>query len=98
MNINITFALFYCRFLYREMEVQVIGQSGFVWNQSDALKLRKSHRILGNFVGFTPKTYEIGLPLVLLPEEMQLLVEKNLIKLIELKDIKAKPNEALIQR
>ena len=79
------------------MEVQVVGNSGFIWNIEDALKLRKNHRILGCFVGFTPKTFEEDLPLVLLPEEMQLLKEKSLIKIIKLKDSKA-PNEKLVKR
>ena len=80
------------------MEVQVIGDSGFVWSSDDALKLRRSHRILGSFVGLTPKTFEIGLPLVLLPEEMQLLSEKNLIKLVSVRNISAPPTERLIER
>ena len=80
------------------MEVQVIGDSVFVWCPEDALKLRRNHRILGSFVGLSPKTFDIGLPLVLLPEEMQLLSEKNLVKLVALKDISAPPSERLIQR
>ena len=79
------------------MEVQVIGNFGFVWSLEDALKLRKNHRILGCFVGFTPKTFELDLPLVLLPEEIQLLREKNLINLVKMKETKA-PNEKLIKR
>ena len=84
-------------FSEKQMEVQVVGNSGFIWNIEDALKLRKNHRILGCFVGFTPKTFEEDLPLVLLPEEMQLLKEKSLIKIIKLKDSKA-PNEKLVKR
>lgn len=79
------------------MEVQVIGNSGFVWSPEDALTLRKNHRIVGCFVGFTPKTFEADLPLVLLPEEVQLLKEKNLIKIIRLNDTEA-PSEKLIKR
>ena len=78
------------------MEVQVIGNSGFVWSLEDALKLRKEYRIVGSFVGFTPKTFEADLPLVLLPEEIQLLKEKNLIKIMSY-DTKA-PNEKIIRR
>ena len=78
------------------MEVQVLGNSGFVWSLEDALRLRKEHRIVGSFVGFTPKTFESDLPLVLLPEEIQLLREKNLIKIMT-HDSKA-PNEKLIRR
>ena len=87
----------YNYFSEKIMEVQVIGNSGFVWSLESALKLRKNHRIMGCFVGFTPKTFEVDLPLVLLPEEMQLLKEKNLIKMITLKDTEA-PNEKLIKR
>ena len=78
------------------MEVQVLGNSGFVWSLEDALRLRKEHRIVGSFVGFTPKTFEADLPLVLLPEEIQLLREKNLIKIM-IHDSKA-PHEKLIRR
>ena len=77
--------------------MQVLGNSGFVWSPEDALTLRRNHRIIGCFAGFTPKTFEVDLPLVLLPEEMQLLEEKNLIKIVKLKDSKA-PNEKLIRR
>ena len=77
--------------------MQVLGNSGFVWSLEDALTLRRNHRIIGCFVGFTPKTFEVDLPLVLLPEEMQLLKEKNLIKIVKLKDTK-EPNEKLIKR
>ena len=82
---------------FQRMEVQVIGNSGFVWSPEDALTLRKNHRIVGCFVGFTPKTFEADLPLVLLPEEVQLLKEKNLIKIIRLNDTEA-PSENLIKR
>ena len=78
------------------MEVQVLGNSGFVWSLEDALRLRKEHRIVGSFVGFTPKTFESDLPLVLLPEEIQLLKEKNLIKIMKY-DTKA-PNEKIVRR
>ena len=76
--------------------MQVLGNSGFVWSLEDALRLRKEHRIVGSFVGFTPKTFEADLPLVLLPEEIQLLREKNLIKIM-IHDSKA-PHEKLIRR
>ena len=80
------------------MEVQVIGDSGFVWSLEDALKLRRNHRIVGSFVGLTPKSFDIGLPLVLMPEEIQLLREKNLVSLVVLRDIKDPPKGPLVQR
>ena len=76
----------------------MIGDSGFVWNLEDALKLRRNHRIVGSFVGLTPKSFDIGLPLVLMPEEMQLLREKNLVSLVVLRDIKDPPKDQLVQR
>ena len=63
------------------MEVQVINNVGYIWNHQDVRKLRDKHRILGSFVGFSPKTFNIGLPFMLLPEEMQLLKEKGIIKI-----------------
>jgi len=66
------------------MEVQVINNVGYIWNHQDVRKLRDKHRILGSFVGFSPKTFNIGLPFILLPEEMQLLKEKRIIKLYQI--------------
>ena len=67
-----------------EMEVQVINNVGYIWNREDVRKLRDRHRILGSFVGFSPKTFNIGLPFISLPEEMQLLKEKRIIKLYQI--------------
>lgn len=47
----------------------------------DALTLRRSHRIVGNFVGALPcqphQNIWLGLPLELLPEETTLLLEQG---------------------
>ena len=66
------------------MEVQILENKGFVWNVQDIKILREKHRILGHFVGFCPKTFDESLPLMLLPEEVQLLKEKDLIKLYQI--------------
>ena len=50
---------------------------------ADALKLRRSHRIVGNFVGALPcqphQDIWLGLPLELLPEETTLLLEQGIV-------------------
>ena len=54
----------------------------------DALKLRRSHRIVGNFVGALPcrphQDIWLGLPLELLPEETTLLLEQGVVYLTAL--------------
>ncbi|EFN82686.1 hypothetical protein EAI_02039, partial [Harpegnathos saltator] len=53
----------------------------------DWLKLRRDHRILGELIGSFPKLSRqevfLGLPLLLLPEEVTLLIEKNIACLIQ---------------
>ena len=53
---------------------------------ADALKLRRSHRIVGNFVGALPcqphQNIWLGLPLELLPEETTLLLEQGVVLLL----------------
>ena len=80
------------------MEVQIVGNVGFVWDLESVLLLRNKFRILGSFVGFSPKSVEIGLPLLLMGEEIQLLKEKGIVKLVELKCFENEPSERLIQR
>jgi len=66
------------------IEVQVIGNVGHVWSVEEVRALRTQYRILGSFAGVAPKSMEIGLPLILLPEELQLLREKQVVRLYEL--------------
>lgn len=80
------------------MEVQIVGDVGLVWDLNTVLLLRNKYRILGSFVGFSPKSVDIGLPLQLLGEEVQLLKEKGIIKLVELKCLEEEPSDKLIQR
>eukprot|EP00092_Neocalanus_flemingeri_P028604 GFUD01031061.1.p1 GENE.GFUD01031061.1~~GFUD01031061.1.p1 ORF type:complete len:334 (+),score=109.71 GFUD01031061.1:51-1004(+) len=80
------------------MEVQIIGEVGFVWDLEHVLVLRNKFRILGSFVGFSPKSVDIGLPLLLMGEEIQLLKEKGIVKLVEIKCWEEEPSERIIQR
>lgn len=68
----------------------------------DWLKLRRDHRIIGELVGSFPKLTRqdvfLGLPLLLLPEEITLLVEKKIAYLVECTSLKAQPDQSLSQR
>ena len=80
------------------MEVQIVGDVGFVWNLDNVMLLRNKYRIMGSFVGSSPKSLEIGLPLQLLGEEIQLLKEKGIVQLVELKSLEKEPRDSFIQR
>ncbi|XP_065898297.1 tRNA-splicing endonuclease subunit Sen34-like [Dysidea avara] len=58
-----------------------------IWNAEDAYKLRKDHRIVGNYVGALPckprQDVWLGLPLELMPEETTLLLEQGVLRLHE---------------
>ncbi|XP_011167367.2 tRNA-splicing endonuclease subunit Sen34 [Solenopsis invicta] len=74
----------------------------FIWNADDWLKLRRKHKIIGELVGSFPKSTRqeafLGLPLLLLPEEVTLLLEKKIACLVECKSLKTQPDESLSQR
>lgn len=56
------------------------------YNVEDWLTLRKDHRIIGELIGPLPKKprqHELGIPLLLLPEEVTLLLEKKIARLVK---------------
>lgn len=63
------------------------------------MKLRQNHRIIGELVGSFPKSTRqdvfSGLPLLLLPEEVTLLLEKRIACLIQWSDLEKPPTESL---
>ena len=59
--------------------------------------LREKHRIIGSPIGFTPKTFNINLPFILMPVEIQLLKEKKIIKLYKV-DSSEPPSQDKISR
>lgn len=65
----------------------------------DWLKLRQEHRILGDCIGCIAKKprqdYISGLPMLLLPEEAKLLIEKGIGRLIQRSVLKETPSESL---
>ncbi|XP_076390022.1 tRNA splicing endonuclease subunit 34 [Megachile rotundata] len=73
----------------------------FIWNAEDWLKLRKNHRIIGELIGCLPKKprQEVfsGLPLLLQSEEVSLLLEKNIARLIQYTCFQNPPSDSLKQ-
>uniref|UniRef100_A0A0A9ZH52 tRNA-splicing endonuclease subunit Sen34 n=1 Tax=Lygus hesperus TaxID=30085 RepID=A0A0A9ZH52_LYGHE len=63
---------------------------GFIWDADDWLKLRRNHRIVGTLVGCLaniPRQDAVnGMPMILLPEELTLILEKNIGVLMKLAD------------
>ncbi|XP_024882318.1 tRNA-splicing endonuclease subunit Sen34 [Temnothorax curvispinosus] len=76
--------------------------NAFIWNADDWLRLRRDHRIIGELVGsFSKSTRQevfLGLPLLLLPEEITLLLEKKIACLVECTSLKARPDESLSRK
>lgn len=71
----------------------------FVWNANDWFALRKDHRIIGELVGCLSKhpRQEVlsGLPLLLLPEEVSLLLEKGVARVVKYSHLQYPPEESL---
>ena len=79
------------------INVQILNNAGFVWNKEEVRILREKHRILGSAIGFTPKTFNINLPFILMPVEVQILKEKRIIKLYSI-DSSMPPSQEKISR
>ncbi|XP_057338079.1 tRNA-splicing endonuclease subunit Sen34 [Microplitis mediator] len=71
----------------------------FVWSAEDWLTLRRQHRIIGATIGCTPTLprQEVlhGLPLMLIPEEVTLLLETKIARLIEYPCLRQEPDDDL---
>ncbi|XP_011504396.1 PREDICTED: tRNA-splicing endonuclease subunit Sen34 [Ceratosolen solmsi marchali] len=75
------------------------GSEVFVWSADDWLKLRQEHRVVGECIGCIAKKPRqdtlSGLPMLLLPEEAKLLLEKGICQLIQHPVLKETPCESL---
>ncbi|XP_060820529.1 tRNA-splicing endonuclease subunit Sen34 [Bombus pascuorum] len=73
----------------------------FIWSAEDWLKLRKDYRIIGELIGCLPKKPRqdifLGLPLLLQPEEVSLLLEKNIARLVRYSCLQKPPSNSLKQ-
>ncbi|XP_060111411.1 tRNA-splicing endonuclease subunit Sen34 [Heteronotia binoei] len=69
------------------IRIHVLEEKAFVWNSSDAQRIREEHRIVGTLVGALARKPQqnarLGLPLQLLPEETRLLAEKGVATLLK---------------
>ncbi|XP_015590203.1 tRNA-splicing endonuclease subunit Sen34 [Cephus cinctus] len=73
--------------------------SVFVWNATDWLTLRRDHRVIGELIGCLPKLPRqevfMGLPMLLLPEEATLLLEKSIARIVSYPHLQKPPTESL---
>ncbi|XP_015524814.2 tRNA-splicing endonuclease subunit Sen34 isoform X1 [Neodiprion lecontei] len=74
------------------------NECAYVWSAEDWLKLRTEHRIIGELIGCLPKLPRqevlLGLPLLLMPEEVSLMIEKNIARLVDYPSIRKQPSES----
>ncbi|GBE82612.1 tRNA-intron endonuclease catalytic domain-like protein [Sparassis latifolia] len=71
----------------RRIPLRVSNQKAYVWDVDDIATLRSQHHICGVLTGTLPHLSQqnvfLGIPLLLIPEEVVLLVEKQLAVLID---------------
>ncbi|ORX82197.1 hypothetical protein BCR32DRAFT_219652 [Anaeromyces robustus] len=84
-----------------KIPVHIVNGNAFIWNPEDLITLRIKYRIVGSLVGLLPKNplqnIFSSLPLILLPEEVTLLLEKEYIYLINDKKAHHKPSSTEIK-
>ncbi|KAI0806973.1 tRNA-intron endonuclease catalytic domain-like protein [Fomes fomentarius] len=80
----------------RKVQLRVSNHKAYVWNVEDIATLRAKHHICGVLTGTLPHLSQqnvfLGLPLVLLPEEVVLLLEKQLAILIDDPNVHPSPS------
>lgn len=73
-----------------------------VWNADDWLQLRKEYRIVGALIGclaHLPRQDSfLGLPMVLLPEEVTLLLEQEVARLVSYSSLTCAPSNDIRQK
>lgn len=69
------------------------GGVGQVWDPNTVVRLRTEARVVGSLAGASPKQVST-LPLILMPEEVQLLREKALVRVVEVDWVKDKKERA----
>ncbi|KAL1947435.1 hypothetical protein VTO73DRAFT_14396 [Trametes versicolor] len=71
----------------RKIQLRVSNDKAYVWDVEDIAALRAKHHVCGVLTGTLPHLSQqnvfLGVPLVLLPEEVVLLMEKQLAVLID---------------
>jgi len=81
------------------IEVEIRNGVGYVWNFKDVFRLRTEYRILGSFLGcgaLYPRD-EAGIPLLLNSQEIQVLKEARVVRLIEVGVLNQVPGSSIVQ-
>jgi tRNA-splicing endonuclease subunit Sen34 len=78
-----------------KIEVQLSSGHGLVWTHDWVVRLRRDHRIVGALVGADARfpRQEAGLPLLLSEEEIRVLLEEEVIRLVYLPRLAMPPNQ-----
>ncbi|TFK72170.1 tRNA-intron endonuclease catalytic domain-like protein, partial [Pluteus cervinus] len=86
----------------RRIILKVVNKQAFVWTVDDIAELRSTHRICGILTGTLPHISQqnifLGVPLMLMPEEAVLLVEKEIAVLADDPQAYPEPSIEQIQR
>ncbi|KAL0947077.1 hypothetical protein HGRIS_013218 [Hohenbuehelia grisea] len=82
--------------------LRVANQRAYVWDVDDAAILRSKHHICGILTGTLPHLSQqnvfLGVPLVLMPEEVVLLVEQGFAALVDDPEAHEAPSEDQLQQ
>ncbi|KAJ6455736.1 hypothetical protein C8R45DRAFT_881209 [Mycena sanguinolenta] len=84
------------------IHLRVANKKAYVWDVEDIATIRTKHRLCGVFTGTLPHMSQqnlfLGVPMVLLPEEVVLLVENELAVLVDDPNAHIQPSVAELQR
>ncbi|KAJ7172637.1 hypothetical protein C8R46DRAFT_947822 [Mycena filopes] len=84
------------------LHLRVANKKAYVWDVEDIAIIRTKHRLCGVFTGTLPHLSQqnlfLGVPMVLLPEEVVLLVEKEFAVLVDDPEAHLTPSIAELQR
>ncbi|XP_028395958.1 tRNA-splicing endonuclease subunit Sen34-like [Dendronephthya gigantea] len=76
-----------CKEKHNKILLFLSNNQVLVWDKETVMTLRKQHHIVGALVGSLPskprQNLIFSLPLILLPEEAKLLLDKNIAKMVE---------------
>ncbi|KAI0373329.1 tRNA-intron endonuclease catalytic domain-like protein [Pilatotrama ljubarskyi] len=86
----------------RKIQLRVSNEKAYVWDVDDIATLRAKHHVCGVLTGTLPHLSQqnvfLGVPLVLLPEEVVLLVENQLAVLVDDPSAHLPPSAEALQR
>ncbi|KAI0811170.1 hypothetical protein BC629DRAFT_1281246 [Irpex lacteus] len=85
----------------KKIELRVSNQKAYVWDLEDLAALRADHHICGVLSGTLPHLAQqnvfLGVPLLLLPEEVVLLVEKEIAILVDDPTAHRQPSQSQLE-